>query len=351
MMNEQQRIERRKNEHIDIVLNQDVNAERLTTGFERFRFKHNALPELDFEDILLEVSFLNKTMKTPCLVSAMTGGSTQAQTINLNLASVAEQRGWAMSVGSIRAAIENEQLMNTFRIRQVAPTIPLLSNLGAVQLNYGYTIEHCRRAVDMIEADALVLHLNSLQEVIQPEGNTNFAGLLRQIQQLCRQLEVPVGVKEVGWGISAKTAVRLIEAGVSFIDVAGAGGTSWSQVEKHRTEDPVYKLAAETFADWGNTTADCIIEVRNSLPQHTVIGSGGIRNGLEAAKAICLGANLVGFGQSLLGAAVNSEQEVEQCFKQIELELRIAMFGIGVQRVDQLMCNKDVLKIRSDLSS
>lgn len=343
--------ERRKNEHIDIVLNENVNAKRLTTGLEHYQFIHNALPELDFDQINLETSFLNKRLKTPFLVSAMTGGSQRAEAINLHLAEVAEQRGWAMGVGSMRAALENEQLTHTFQMRKVAPTMPLLANIGAVQLNYGYTIEHCRRAVDLIEADALVLHLNSLQEVIQPEGNTNFKGLLSKIKQLCRQLEVPVGVKEVGWGISADVAVKLVDAGISFIDVAGAGGTSWSEVEKHRSDDPVYKQAADTFADWGNTTADCIIEVNNSLPQQTVIGSGGIRNGNEAAKAICLGANLVGFGQSLLHAAVKSKEDVEQRLSQIELELRIAMFGVGIQRIDDLVGNASLLKVRSGPSS
>lgn len=351
MTNEHKQIEQRKNEHIDIVLQQNVNAERITTGFDRYQFKHNALPELDFQGISLDTQFLNKKMKTPLLVSAMTGGSQRAEMINLHLAEVAEHRGWAMSVGSIRAALENEQLAHTYQIRKVAPTIPILSNLGAVQLNYGYTIEHCQRAVDMIEADALVLHLNSIQEVIQPEGNTNFNDLLSKIEKLCRQIDVPVGVKEVGWGISADVAVKLVEAGVSFIDVAGAGGTSWSQVEKYRSVDPIYKRAAETFADWGNKTADCIIEVRNSLPLQTVIGSGGIQNGKEAAMAICLGANLVGFGQSLLCAAATSQRDVEQRLSQIELELRIAMFGLGIQCVDDLIGNASLLRVRSDPSS
>lgn len=334
-------IQTRKNEHIDIVLHEEVNAAKITSGLDRFRLRHNALPELDFAQICLQTFFLNKQLRAPFIVSSMTGGTTFAHEINLRLAEVAETNGWAMAVGSMRAAIENEQLSDSFKVRSVAPSIPLIANIGAVQLNYGFTVDHCQRAVEMIEADALVLHLNALQEVFQPEGNTNFAGLLSKIEQLCRKIEVPIGVKEVGWGIDAETAIKLVDAGVEFIDVAGAGGTSWSQVEKYRASDPIYKRAAEAFADWGNTTADCITEVRNSLPNQVIIGSGGINNGVDAAKALCLGADLVGFGQALLAAAVQSTNNLQQLFAQIELELRIAMFAVGVQTIEELKLKTD----------
>lgn len=335
--------ENRKAEHIDICLNREVAGERISTGFERFRFRHNALPELQLAEVRLNGDFLGKKLKAPLLVSSMTGGTSGAAAINRRLAEAAERRGWAIGLGSMRAAIEKPALAETFRIRAQAPTIPVIANLGAVQLNYGFGAEECRRAVELAEADALVLHLNSLQEAFQPEGDVDFSRLLGQIERVCRSIGVPVGVKEVGWGIDGASARLLTDAGVRFIDVAGAGGTSWSQVEKHRTRDAVRRAAAEAFADWGIPTADCIREVRDALPDAVVIGSGGLRTGVDAAKAIALGADLAGFGRSLLGAAVDSVEQVERQFERLELELRIAMFGIGagdlqaLRRTDRLV--------------
>jgi isopentenyl-diphosphate delta-isomerase len=190
--------------------------------------------------------------------------------------------------------------------------------------------------VEIAGADFLVLHLNGLQEVFQPEGNTGFAALLPQIERVCRMLEVPVGIKEVGWGIDGDTAARLYNAGVAFIDVAGAGGTSWSQVEKFRNSDPIRRAAAEAFADWGIPTADCITEVRAASPQVALIGSGGLKHGVDAAKALALGADLAGFGRSLLGPAVESEEALDRALAQVELELRTAMFGIGASDLKAL---------------
>lgn len=328
--------ENRKNEHIEICLQENVNAVGITSGFENYKFRHNALPEIDFADIQLHSRFLNKIIQAPFLISSMTGGTKKAWEINERLAKAAEYKGWAMGIGSLRAAIENEELAYSYHVRKVAPTIPLLANLGAVQLNYRYNIEQCRKAIELIGADGLVLHLNSMQEVFQPEGNTNFKDLLSKIKLICRQLEVPVGVKEVGWGISGDTAIKLADAGVQFIDVAGAGGTSWSQVEKLRSKDIIFQKAAETFKGWGNPTSECIVEVRNSLPQCTIIGSGGIRNGLDATKAICLGSDLAGFGRSLLSASVQSDEHLYSLFEQLELEFKIAMFGIGVKDIISL---------------
>lgn len=246
-----------------------------------------------------------------------------------------------MGLGSMRAAVEDESLASTFNVRRIAPTIPIIANMGAVQLNYGYGAEQCLRAVHMAEADGLVLHLNGLQELFQPEGDADFSGLLRRIESVCRAVGVPVGVKEVGWGIDGGTAARLHEAGVAFIDVAGAGGTSWSQVEKHRSADPVKRGAADTLAAWGTPTAECIRDVRARLPQATIIASGGLRTGLDAAKSIALGANLAGFGRSLLpGAAAGSAGERSEAllrqFEQIEFELRASMFGIGAGSIEAL---------------
>lgn len=327
---------RRKDEHLDLCLREDVRGLGTGTGLDRYRFRHNALPELNYSSIDTSAQFLGRKLKAPFVVSSMTGGTPRAGEINRRLAAVAQARGWAMGLGSLRAAIENAEAAKSFRVRKLAPDIPLIANIGAVQLNYGFNADKCSQAIEIAEADGLVFHLNSLQEVIQTGGNTDFSGLLRQIEKVCRSLTVPVGVKEVGWGIDGKTARRLSDAGVAFIDVAGAGGTSWSQVEKLRSSDPTKKAAAERFAQWGIPTAECIQEVSAALPGLFLIGSGGISDGLEAAKALALGANLAGFGRSLLEAAHESEEMLERAFGQSELELRIAMFGIGAADIEAL---------------
>lgn len=337
----------RKSEHIRLCLEEQVNGTGITTGLEKYRFLHNALPELDFEEISLHTAFLGAQLRTPLLVSSMTGGSELAWRINQRLAEAAERRGWAMGVGSVRAAVEREELAPTFQVRKHAPSIPVIANLGAVQLNYGYGAEECRRAIDIAGADMLVLHLNSLQEVFQPEGDTRFGGLLSQIGKLCRELGVPVGVKEVGWGIDGPTARRLREAGVAFIDVAGAGGTSWSQVEKFRSADPVRRAAADAFAGWGIPTAECIREVRAAVPETALIGSGGLNTGVDAAKALALGADLAGFGRALLEPAVKSEEQLDALLARVELELRTAMFGIGAGSVSALRDNPRMVRIEN----
>lgn len=327
---------RRKDEHLDICLHDDVRGLGVGTGLDRYQFRHNALPELDFSLIDTSTQFLGRKLRMPFIVSSMTGGTPRAGEINRRLATVAQAKGWAMGLGSLRAAIENPEAAMSFRVRKLAPDIPLIANIGAVQLNYGFNSEKCSLAIDIVEADGLVFHLNSLQEVIQTGGNTDFSGLLKQIERVCRLLTVPVGVKEVGWGIDGKTARMLFDAGVQFIDVAGAGGTSWSQVEKLRSCDPIKKAAAELFAQWGIPTAECIQEVRSALTDIFLIGSGGISNGLQASKALALGANLAGFGRSLLEAAHESEERLGLVFEQAELELRIAMFGIGAANISEL---------------
>src|SRR4030067_1967063 len=226
-------ISERKSDHIRINLENDVRS-GVTTGLEKYRFFHRALPEINLEDVDLGLEIFGKRLQAPILISSMTGGTQEAAKINQNLAVAAQESGIAIGVGSQRAAIEHPKLASTFQLRKFAPEILLFANLGAIQLNYGYGIQECRRAVDMIEADALILHLNSLQEAVQPEGETNFAGLLHKIEMVCRALPAPVIAKEVGWGFSVEDISLLVNAGVAAIDVAGAGGTSWSQVEMHR---------------------------------------------------------------------------------------------------------------------
>ncbi|MBN2910892.1 type 2 isopentenyl-diphosphate Delta-isomerase [Polycladomyces sp. WAk] len=337
MSQNQKPTKKRKAEHIEIVLHREVTGRGITTGLERYRFRHEALPEINFKDISLSTAFLGKPMKAPLLISSMTGGTKAAFQINKNLAQAAEKHGWAMGLGSVRTAIEHPETACTFQVRKYAPHIPLLANLGAVQLQYGYDVDDCRRIIELTEADALVLHLNAMQEVFQPEGNTRFAHLLAKIEEVCRTLEVPVGVKEVGMGIHGDLAKRLFDAGVQFVDVAGAGGTSWIMVEKHRSRDPILTAAAEAFADWGLPTADCIREARQKAPNGYLIASGGLSTGVEAAKAIALGADLTGFGRTLLRAATDlTPAAISRQLQRIEAELRIAMFGIGAADVPTL---------------
>lgn len=329
-------IEQRKSDHIQITLNEKVTGESITTGLESFTFIHNALPEIAFDEISIETKFLGFECKTPFLISSMTGGTALAETINRNLAVAAEERGWALALGSTRALLDSDGHPSSFLMRKYAPSVPIIANLGAVQFNYGYSVEECRKIIDITEADMLVLHLNSIQEVIQEKGDTNFKGLLRKIEQLCSTLEVPVGIKEVGWGIDGQTAKSLSEAGVAFIDVAGAGGTSWSQVEKFRAKDPIRRVAAEAFSEWGIPTAESIRLVRREIGNRPLIASGGMRTGLDGAKTIALGADLVGFGRSILKEATQSPQDVLEVMEIREMELQMAMFGIGAQTIREL---------------
>lgn len=337
--------EKRKTEHIRISLHEDVEGKNITTGLENYRFIPNALPEISFEEVSLSASFLGKSMKTPFLISSMTGGTETALKINQNLAIAAQERGWAIGLGSMRAAVEKEELAYTFQIRKWAPDIPIIANIGAVQLNYGFGLEECKRAVEIAEADALVLHLNTLQEVFQPEGDTNFSHLLSKIEKLIAGLPVPVGVKEVGMGINKETAEKLISAGAQFIDVAGAGGTSWVQVESYRSEDAARKKAAEAFQDWGLPTSESITSVREISKKIPVIASGGLKHGVDAAKSLALGADFAGFGRSLLQSAVEKDAEALILqMERIEFELRAAMFGIGVSNINELKASKRLLK-------
>ncbi|MBA3532250.1 MAG: type 2 isopentenyl-diphosphate Delta-isomerase [Ardenticatenales bacterium] len=329
--------EARKSNHIDIVLNEDVTAKGVTTGFERYFFQHEALPDLDLGEIDTHLTLFGKRLQAPLLISSMTGGAEPARAINLHLAEAAEQLGVAMGVGSQRAAIEAGHLADTYQVRRVAPSLLLFANLGAVQLNYGYGVEQARRAVEMIEADALFLHLNPLQEAVQAEGDRNWRGLLSKIESLANALTVPVIVKEVGNGIGPATARRLVDAGVSAIDIAGAGGTSWSEVEAHRQSDPHRRRIAHTFAGWGTPTALALQQVRAALPAEVpLFASGGIRDGVDVAKAIALGATLVGSAAPLLGPATEHAEAVYQKFYGYLEELRIAMFCAGAGSLAQL---------------
>jgi len=320
--------QQRKKEHLELCLDTDSVTGSAGTGLDRYRFLHNALPELDIAELDLSTTFLGKRLKAPVLISSMTGGFDLARKINRNLAAAAQELGLAMGVGSQRVALEEPAVADSFQVRDVAPDILLLSNLGAVQLNYGYTIDHCRKAVEMIKADALILHLNVLQEAVQPEGNRNFKGLTEKIRNICAHIACPVVAKEVGNGISAEVAVRLRETGVAAIDIAGRGGTSWYSVEAQRAAKKG-KPADTTFANWGIPTEEALVAVRQAVPDLEIVASGGIRTGLDIAKSIALGANLAAFGQPLLASALESPDKVIEFLRGIIEEIKVTMLCVG----------------------
>lgn len=319
----------RKAEHIRICLESDVQFQTQGSGFDRYQFSHSCLPELDYQEIDLTTKFLGKQLGAPILISSMTGGTQQAKEINYRLAEVAQEYQLAMGVGSQRVAIEQPQVADTFQVRQIAPDILLLANLGAVQLNYRYGIDECLRAVELLGADALILHLNPLQECIQPQGDTNFKGLLDRIANVCARLPVPVIIKEVGNGISAAMAQQAISAGVSGIDIAGAGGTSWAKVESERAKTALQRRLGETFADWGMPTTDCITAIRQISPTLPLIASGGLRNGLDIGKAIALGADVAGLALPFLQAADTSTTAVRELVQILMAEIQTVLFCTG----------------------
>jgi isopentenyl-diphosphate Delta-isomerase len=334
-MKKDTQISKRKSDHIQINLERDVQS-ALTTGLEDYRLIHQALPELNLNDVDLSQTLFGKRLAVPVLVSSMTGGTGQAASINRNLAAAAQKVGLAMGVGSQRAAIGDPGLAKTFQIRKFAPDILLFANLGAVQLNYGFGIEECRKAVEMIGADGLILHLNPLQEALQPEGDVNFTGLVEKIAALKQQLDVPLILKEVGWGFSKEAAQKLFDAGVDALDVAGAGGTSWSQVEMHRIEDPYRAQTAAAFIEWGIPTAESLLNARAVNPDWPVFASGGLHNGIEIAKCLALGANLGGMASTFLKAAADSLEATQKVMMMIAHQIKIAMFACGAKSLQDL---------------
>jgi isopentenyl-diphosphate delta-isomerase len=327
--------EARKSRHLDICLEEDV-ASALDAGFGRVRLHHEALPECALEDIDTSVTFLGWKLRAPLMISSMTGGTARARAINHNLAIAAQDAGVALALGSQRAALEDESLISTYRVRDVAPRVTLIANLGAVQLNYGVGIDDARRAVASIAADALCLHLNPLQEALQHNGDTNFRSLLTKIGALCRALEVPVIAKGVGSGISARTALRLFDAGVAAVDVAGAGGTSWARVEGRRSGDPRREELAESFAGWGYPTVEAVRALRAAAPSEPIVASGGVRSGVDMAKALALGADIAALGLPFLEPATRSAEAVASAIALILDGFRIALFASGCRRPSDL---------------
>jgi isopentenyl-diphosphate delta-isomerase len=317
----------RKQAHLDLCRTQDVSS-LSKAGWENFRLPHRALPELDFAQVTTECQFLGHSFATPFLISSMTGGSPEGERINQMLAEFAEARRIPMGVGSQRVALEN-RAAGLFRLRQVAPRATLFANIGVVQLNYGVTVDDCRWLVDQLEAQALILHANPLQEAIQTEGDRNFAQLWSRVRELKRKLPVPLILKETGCGLDGETCARAAEAGIDALDVAGLGGTHWGFIEGLR--DPKRRALGEIFRDWGIPTAEALIEAREAAgPELPIIASGGVRDALDAAKAAYLGADLVGMALPFLKKAAEGPQALHE-FLDLQTEaLRIALFCSGL---------------------
>lgn len=316
----------RKDQHLDVVLS-GKGRHALATGFDDWRFVHEALPDLDHAKIDLGVDFLGRRLHAPLLISAMTGGPARAEAINARLAEAAQHLGVALAVGSQRSALMGEGGAGLdFSLRLKAPDTPILANIGAAQLTQGFGLEAAKRAMGMVGADALVVHLNPLQEACQPEGDRDWWGVGAALQALIRGLDAPVIVKETGAGISAVTAQRLVAMGAAGVDVAGAGGANWALIEGERSEQAHDKAHAAAFSAWGIPTARAIAEARNALPDALIIGSGGVRDGVDAAKAIRLGADVVGMASGVIQAATISTEAVVERFQVAIRQLRTVCF-------------------------
>ena len=320
----------RKAEHLELARDEAVQEKR--RYFDDYRLEHRAMPEIDLASVEPGVTFLGHELSAPLLISCMTGGTGEALRINRDLARAAEQSGVALGLGSQRKALEDPEQEASFQVRALAPSVPLLANLGAVQLNYGYGVEECRAAVDMVDADALVFHLNPLQEAIQPEGDTNFEALLPKMADVAQRVDVPVIVKEIGCGISAREGRALADAGIGTVDVAGHGGTSWARIEARRASDVPL---GEVFGDWGIPTP-AAIEGLSRVDGLTVIGSGGLRTGVDMAKAIAIGADLTAMAKPFLEAAGDGPERVVEAIERRIRELKIAMFCTGSGTIEEL---------------
>ncbi|MBT8042918.1 MAG: type 2 isopentenyl-diphosphate Delta-isomerase [Pontiella sp.] len=333
-------INKRKMDHINIV-SEDAAVDRRQYYFDRMHLVHRALPELNLAEVDPSTKFLGKKLAFPLLISSMTGGAdAELEKINRNLAIAAEAEGVALAVGSQRVFLSDADARRSFELRQHAPNTVLLANLGAVQLNYDLGFADCEAAVKVLDADGLYLHLNPLQEAVQPEGDTDFSGLRNKIAIIVQTLKQPVIVKEVGAGMSLEDVEHLLAAGIKYIDVAGTGGTSWSMVESKRSDEPEL---GELFSDWGVPTPLALRMMKPYRSEVDLIASGGLRNGIDMAKSIILGASLCGMAKPFLNPARESPAAVRTVIRRIRREFTTAMFLLGAADIGSIKGREDLI--------
>ena len=336
----------RKKDGIDIPLSNNVQSRFISNYLEYVKFIHNALPEIDFDEIQTATEFLDYKFGAPIIIDSMTGGTPEALKINARLGALAETFGFGMGLGSQRAGLKSSSLAETYSIaRKNAPSAFLIANIGGAQLAEGLEIKMIEKIISMIDANALVIHLNPLQELIQPEGEPKYRGVLEKISKITESISIPIIVKEVGAGISREVALILEKAKVNCINIAGLGGTSWAGIEKIRAtkvKNDVKEHLGELFWDWGIPTALSLIEVRNSV-EIPLIASGGIRNGLEIAKCISLGANMCAMAYPFLKVASESKESLFKFSEQIITELKGTMFLTGSSNISDLSKSRLIL--------
>jgi isopentenyl-diphosphate delta-isomerase len=340
--------EERKREHIQLALD-TANQASGHSGLEQVHLYHEALPDLDFEEVTLDSVSLGKKTSTPFYIAAMTAGHADAPRLNMMLAKAAALRGWAMGVGSQRRELENPAsptIDGWKQLRDEFPNLMLYGNLGVSQLIHA-TTKQVQALVESMNASGLMIHLNALQEVMQPEGTPQFKGALSALRRLSAELSVPVLLKETGCGFSEKTLKRVADTGIAGVDISGLGGTHWGRIEGARaSEASIQREAAKTFANWGETTVNSVIAAKKSLPTKIEIwASGGVRTGLDAAKLIALGAHQVGFAKPALEAALQGEAELQQWMATREYELKVALFCTGSKNPNALRTQENLWKI------
>ena len=342
----------RKLEHIEVVLKEDVLGSSYNF-LDDFHLVHQAIPEVDFKKIDTSTEVFGKRLSTPILISGMTGGHPETKKVNERLGIFAEKYKLALGVGSQRAAIEKKELVDTFRIaRDMAPSIPILGNLGAPQFVENYGVREAIEAIDMVDADALAIHVNPSQEVVQPEGDTNFYGVVNKLEELEKEVKCPLIVKEVGAGFSRESAVLLRNIGIQWIDVGGLGGTSWTAVESKRRksrERPPFAEVGETFRSWGIPTPVSVLEVGQKCQDMNIIATGGVRTGIEVIKLLRLGAKLAGIASPFLHAVMSEEYELqmERYIEKLTREIKSTLFLTGSNSLEELMEKPIVVTGRS----
>lgn len=327
----------RKKQHIDIVSNK--NIEPSPSSFDSFRLQYSAMPEINLRDIDTKCQFAGYELDAPIIVSSMSGGEKYGRKINENIAKACEKEKIAFGMGSMRVTLKNPETMSTFDVKEFCPSVPMFTNLGMVQLNYGVDLEDIKWIIDEVKADGVFFHLNHLQEAIQPEGDTDYSDLYRKFEDIVKKLKIPFAVKEVGHGIDYSTALNLKELGVEWVDVSGTGGSSWSLIEGYRRLNEGGKMSNDNlgyvFRNEGIPTAEALMELEE-IKDLNLIAGGGIRNGLHIAKSIALGASMATLAKPFLHAALDSEEAVVELIKQLKRELRIAMFCSGASNLQEL---------------